>query len=373
MTRILRNISSNIISRRIKKLSPIALAFTFSVHAHAGSELTIPGSDIKTARLVESIVDAMPVKRIEPKYPSGAARNGKEGWVQMSFIIDTDGSVLEPTVTDSAGDIAFERAALRAIKKWKYTPAEKDGEAIQQCDTKLQFDFSVNNNGVSRKFSTFYKNAVKLLENKEADKLGLELANAEWAGESNLTEITWFHYLQSEYYFLIGDKKNELKHLYKATHKPKHDKYSSRLPEDTNIRNLHRMFIIEADQQRFNDALYTYNSLKHFKSEHATKTKEALAPFVEKIEQLIASNNLIIRNANLTKAGTWSHRLSRNSFVIQDINGDLNKLDVRCDNKRNVFTIEEDNQWLIPKSWGKCQVLIDGNKGASFKLVELNS
>lgn len=367
----MKHISRNV--TRIKKLSPVALALVFSMHVHASSKLNIPDSDIKTARLVESIVDATPIKRKGPKYPSSAAKRGKEGWVQMSFIIDTDGSVLEPTVIDSAGDVAFERAALRAIKKWKYTPAEKDGEAIQQCDTKLQFDFSINNNGVSKKFSTFYNSAAKLLENKEADKLGLELANAEWAGESNLTEITWFHYLQSEYYFLIGDKKNELKHLYKATQKPKHDKYNSRLPEATTIRNLHRMFIIEADEQRFNDALYTFNSLKHFKSEQAIKTKEALAPFVEKIEQHIASDNLIIRDANLTKAGTWSHRLSRNSFVIQDINGDLDKLDVRCDNKRNVFTIEENNQWLIPTSWGKCQVLIDGNKGASFKLIELNS
>ncbi|WP_155694910.1 energy transducer TonB [Psychrosphaera haliotis] len=143
------------------------------MHVHASSKLDIPDSDIKTARLVESIVDAKPVDKKAPRYPSSAAKRGREGWVQMSFIIDTDGSVLEPTVIDSAGDVAFERAALRAIKKWKYTPAEKDGEVIQQCDTKLQFDFSINNNGVSEKFSTFYNSAAKLLENKEADKLGL--------------------------------------------------------------------------------------------------------------------------------------------------------------------------------------------------------
>ena len=211
------------------------------------------------------------------------------------------------------------------------------------------------------------------MKNKELNKLEIVLSEAKWAETSNLTELTWFHYLNAEYYLLRGDKTSELKHLYKATHKPKYANYSGRLPEGTTVRNLHRMFILESEQQRFNDALYTFNSLDYLTSDQAKNTKQALAPFAENIEQYIASDKLIVRNANLSESGTWRHRLSRNSFVIQNINGTLDKLDVRCDNKRNTFTVEENNQWVIPKSWGKCQVLIDGSKGASFKLVELNS
>ena len=361
------------VSGHIQKLSPIALSVVFSMHAFAGSELNIPNPDIKTARLVESIVNATPIIRKEPVYPSSAVRQGKEGWVQMSFVIDTDGSVIEPIVIDSAGDIAFERAALKAIKKWKYSPAQKNGEAIQQCDSQLQFDFSLNNNSVSKRFRKFYDSALALLENKELNKLEIELSEAKWAETSNLTELTWFHYLNAEYYLLRGDKTNELKHLYKATHKPKYANYSGRLPEGTTVRNLHRMFILESEQQRFNDALYTFNSLDYLTSDQAKNTKQALAPYAENIEQYIASDKLIVRNVNLTESGTWRHRLSRNSFVIQSINGNLDKLDVRCDNKRNTFTVEENNQWVIPKSWGKCQILVDGSNGASFKLVELNS
>ncbi|WP_296049468.1 energy transducer TonB [uncultured Alteromonas sp.] len=42
------------------------------------------------------------IVRIDPKYPSQAARDGLEGWVMLSYNIDKHGSVSDITVLDAS-------------------------------------------------------------------------------------------------------------------------------------------------------------------------------------------------------------------------------------------------------------------------------
>ena len=85
------------------------------------------------AIVIDTVVNAKPVKRDPPKYPKNAARNGQEGWVKLSFVIDQQGNVLDPIVEDSSGVKSLENAARMAIINWKYDPAKRNGEAIEQC------------------------------------------------------------------------------------------------------------------------------------------------------------------------------------------------------------------------------------------------
>ena len=66
--------------------------------------------------------DATPIVRIEPKYATQAARDGKEGWVQLSFTIDELGGVTDVEVIDAEPKRIFDREAKRALRKWKYRP-----------------------------------------------------------------------------------------------------------------------------------------------------------------------------------------------------------------------------------------------------------
>ncbi len=70
----------------------------------------------------------VPTKTPPPNYPSSL--KGVNGMVAVVVIIDEKGSVIDATVTKSS-DPAFEDPSLDAIKRWKFKPAEKDGQAVK--------------------------------------------------------------------------------------------------------------------------------------------------------------------------------------------------------------------------------------------------
>jgi len=87
--------------------------------------------------------DATPIVRINPKYPSTAARDGIEGWVQLSFSISPTGEVIDPVVINAEPKRTFDREAIRAIKRWKYRPKVIEGVAQLQTGQTVQLDFKL--------------------------------------------------------------------------------------------------------------------------------------------------------------------------------------------------------------------------------------
>ncbi|MCZ4339607.1 energy transducer TonB [Shewanella colwelliana] len=88
--------------------------------------------------------DATPIVRIEPQYPIAAARDGKEGWVQLSFTINELGGVEDVQVIKAEPKRVFDKEAKRALKKWKYKPKIVDGKALKQPGMTVQLDFKLD-------------------------------------------------------------------------------------------------------------------------------------------------------------------------------------------------------------------------------------
>ena len=70
----------------------------------------------------------VPVLTPPPAYPS--AMKGTAGIVSLIVVIDTDGTVAQATVAKST-DAAFEAPSLEAISKWKFKPAEVNGQPVK--------------------------------------------------------------------------------------------------------------------------------------------------------------------------------------------------------------------------------------------------
>ncbi|WP_133408414.1 energy transducer TonB [Parashewanella tropica] len=86
---------------------------------------------------------ATPIVQVQPMYPPEAARDGKEGWVLVAFNIDKLGKVTDAKVIDADPKRTFDKAALRAIKKWRYKPRSENGVALAQSNQQVKLDFTL--------------------------------------------------------------------------------------------------------------------------------------------------------------------------------------------------------------------------------------
>ncbi|SDI82785.1 outer membrane transport energization protein TonB [Ferrimonas sediminum] len=89
----------------------------------------------------QSDSQAMPLYRVEPAYPPRAKRMRAEGFVVMKFTIAPDGRPTEITVMESQPVRLFDRAAVKALARWKYQPKRVDGKAVPQPGQTLKLEF----------------------------------------------------------------------------------------------------------------------------------------------------------------------------------------------------------------------------------------
>jgi len=87
--------------------------------------------------------DAVPLVRIDPDYPMQARQRGQEGWVVLEFTISTAGTVKDVEVMASEPGTVFDRAAVQAVRKWKYNPKILDGKPVERPGVKVRLDFEM--------------------------------------------------------------------------------------------------------------------------------------------------------------------------------------------------------------------------------------
>jgi len=86
--------------------------------------------------------DYLPIVRVAPVYPARALSRGLEGYVDMSFTVTTAGTVRDPVVLFSTSSL-FDRAALRAVLKFKYKPRVVDGVPVDVPGVKTRISFQI--------------------------------------------------------------------------------------------------------------------------------------------------------------------------------------------------------------------------------------
>lgn len=84
--------------------------------------------------------DYLPIVRVAPVYPARAQSRGLEGYVDMTFTVTATGSVIDPIVAFSTSRL-FERAATRAVLKFKYKPRVVDGIPVDVPGVKTRITF----------------------------------------------------------------------------------------------------------------------------------------------------------------------------------------------------------------------------------------
>ncbi|MGH8288176.1 MAG: energy transducer TonB [Steroidobacteraceae bacterium] len=101
--------------------------------AAAGPDLQALAAQLKRTRYVP------------PQYPDSALEDRVSGSVTVAYVVDEKGRVRNVRVTQSSPRGVFDRAAMDAIREWRYRPAEYDGEPVKvPVRTLIRFELPKN-------------------------------------------------------------------------------------------------------------------------------------------------------------------------------------------------------------------------------------
>ncbi len=81
--------------------------------------------------------------RFQPIYPGTLLRQEIEGTVRLRFLIGVDGRVKSVNILSASHPRFAAAAEKQALRKWRFIPATRDGQAVEQWQT-ITVSFNLN-------------------------------------------------------------------------------------------------------------------------------------------------------------------------------------------------------------------------------------
>jgi len=100
----------------------------------------VPNPVKETLKVSQGVSQGLLVKRVQPVYPPQARQMHLEGTVQLLASIHKDGSI--SGIKQLSGDTILGRAAIDAVRQWKYKPYFLNGEPVE-IQTQITVNFKL--------------------------------------------------------------------------------------------------------------------------------------------------------------------------------------------------------------------------------------
>jgi len=101
-----------------------------------------PGPPAPPAPIIPPDVDASTMSNPAPVYPMESRRRHEQGTVRLRVVITVEGRVKEISVARSSGFDRLDKAALDAVRRWKFRPGTQAGIPVEAVGT-LAIPFSL--------------------------------------------------------------------------------------------------------------------------------------------------------------------------------------------------------------------------------------
>lgn len=100
----------------------------------------VPHTAPQTLKVSQGVSQGLLVKKVPPVYPAQAQQMKIQGAVQIAATIGKDGNITNLKLL--SGDAILGRAAIDAVKQWKYKPYYLDGQAVD-IQTQITINFKL--------------------------------------------------------------------------------------------------------------------------------------------------------------------------------------------------------------------------------------
>lgn len=328
---------------------------------------SVRGSETADSHTAGEFVPAKLIEQEQSTFPVTERRAGREGSVRVSFCIAADGAVKDPIIVGSSGAEAFEREALRTIRTRKYAPATFDGRPVEQCLNGALLMFQID--PVQRAARTKFINKWKRVSAAIASaRHGDALTGLSHLEPLNNYETAYLTLLWAEYARATGDRLHEIRRLAAFLW------FDDYVEAQALLNARRRLFYLMVQEGQYASALWQYDALE---SEHADALTEDERRAGGRLRDAVRGGAILATPLRLrdTVAGEtgrafWSVDVLRSAFGFADVEGALDRFELRCQAKWYSSPVLTDRTWHVPGEWGACRLFVFGAPDAAVELRE---
>lgn len=317
---------------------------------------------------------ARPLYRNPPTYPRDALALGLEGWVVLSYVVREDGSTADPVVESSSGIRDFELAAKRAVRGWRFEPATRNGKPVEQCEVRTRLVFAIDlpdqQRGATRLFRNEWLRIQRLVDQGQVDDA---LARADALAQRrglNLYETARIAMLRATLHDRAENQHQALASLRAAV-------AGGDFLGDPDLLVILReaQLGLELDLGEYSRAI---DSAQWLLENDSGNVVERIQPVLDQLMELRYGRNHLGVSGYIgdwtgleeNQQPFWTHALLRQQFGLEDIDGEVRALDLRCSYQRVLVDYSPEVAWTTRPDWGDWDVYVYGAPGTRFRLIE---
>ena len=308
---------------------------------------------------------------LEMSYPGSASRKKAEGYIELIYDIDQQGTPINLRFNRISGIDIFETLIERNINDWNYLPATVDGMPIVQKNLLRTFNFSITKLSnkfpeplMRKNFANTYLEMRRLLKEEKYAELGEMLKMMEKAKIVRFSENRQFSLVKFTYLDKTGgsvqDKILTLERAIKGDARAEKTKKSY-----SKIKAM--LFKLYVLNQQYIQAIIQYNDLRN--SEFSESLLPELAPLLEIANAKLRSGEPLKATIKVDATEITTHYLSRRIFKV-DTEEKISFSELRCDDFNVSFDYKKDNLYQLPFDWNTCRLVIRAPEGALLTISE---
>ena len=295
-------------------------------------------------------------------YPMNEVNDGREGWVIMTIMVDSNARPADAMINDSSGNPAFERAALNAVERMTFEPARLNGAPVDGS-IKFKLKFSITNlaKGANSAFIVSYRKLMKAIEAADRPKADEQLENLK---PRNLYEDAFANFAKYYYHVAWGTRAQQRESLAAAIAGERQPVY---LPKDNFVTALYMTFKLQIDASEYGSALDTWDVLEPLAD---SDMRAKVQKVVDQIHVIQAGNQPTRISAVIGDSGRWSTHLLRNRFHVVVKAGAVRDVQLTCARKVMSFKFNSEMEYTIGSDKDRCEALLLGQPGTSLEFKQ---
>ncbi|MEO9944619.1 energy transducer TonB [Paraglaciecola sp.] len=296
------------------------------------------------------------------------SRGGMEGWAKVSFIIDEDGNTRDIVVFDNSGKDRYTTKTIRYIKNLKYAPARANDNPVSSAKnmfiTHTYSEAGHSEASITPAFAREYQLIMDSFANSSANMNDVNQLIDKLVDDhtKNLNEHALAAWLKSIYYYKIQDFLEYMRQSQITV-----DLYQY-LPIAILAKSSVNLFESQLYYGYFSEAKQTLSRMGN--TDGLNLSEQTQAEFLGLLKDKMASESDKVIKGKLTHLGAWSYDHQIPKFQIKLTNGNIDSVELRCNRFQQKYTSNRQNTMEIPSQANGCILLIQGDVGTTFDVIE---